>query len=176
MKNVLIGLFVFCVHFLFAQKEVVLIASGDRYVEPSERLYSSPEFNDTIVKPLSIKYPLLSLKHQTTTSFEEINPASIKTVDKLSQLYKTYAKIGVGTELMPIAEVFFDSERSKKHVYGVHVKHLSSFGNIKDYATSTFDRTQTILYGGIKERKYSFKGNIHYNLSLIHISEPTRPY
>ena len=168
MKNILIGLFVFCVHFLFAQKEVVLIASGDRSVEPSERLSLSPEFNDTIVKPLSIKYPLLSLKHQTTTSFEEISPASIKTVDKLSQLYKTYAKIGVGTELMPVAEFFFDSERSKKYIYGVHVKHLSSFGNIKDYATSTFDRTQTMIYGGIKERKYSFNGNICYNNQGFH--------
>ena len=168
MKNIVVGMFVFCVHFVFAQKDVVLIASGDRYVEPSERFSSPPSFSDTIVKPLSIKYPLLSLKHQTTTSFEEINPASIKTVDKLSQLYKTYTKIGVGTQLMPIAEVFFDSDRSKKYVYGAHVKHLSSFGNIKNYTTSTFDRTQTTLYGGIKEKKYSFNGNIHYNNQGLH--------
>ncbi|MBB78720.1 MAG: hypothetical protein CL844_06930 [Crocinitomicaceae bacterium] len=168
MKNIFTLTFVLCAHFLFAQKEVVLIALGDRSIETPERISSSPKFNDTMVRPLSIKYPLLSLKHQTSTSFEEINPASIKTIDKLTQLYKTYAKIGVGTELMPIAEVFFDSDRSKKYTYGVHVKHLSSFGNIKDYATSTFDRTQTLLCGGIKEKKYNFNGKIHYNNQGLH--------
>ena len=99
MKNTFTCLFVFCAHFLFAQEEDVLIASGDRSVEPSERLFSSPKYNDTMLIPLSIKYPLLSLKHQTTASFEEINPASIKTVDQLAQLYKTYAKIGVGKRI-----------------------------------------------------------------------------
>jgi hypothetical protein len=69
---------------------------------------------------------------------------------------------------MPIGEVFFDADRSRKYIYGAHAKHLSSFGNIKEYAPSSFDRTRVSFYGGINERRHSLLGDISYNTQGLH--------
>ena len=138
-------------------------AEGDRHVEEAYRIAINPRIKDTLLPTVLVDYPLLSLKYETQTELERINPASIKTIEKLSQLYNTYIKLGVGTEFMPLGEVYFNSKRSRKYVYGAHLKHLSSFGDITDYAPASFDRTKFNLYGGLNERKYSLRGDIHYN-------------
>jgi Tfp pilus assembly protein PilZ len=77
-------------------------------------------------------------------------------------------KVGIGTELMPLGEVFFDSKRSRKFVYGVHAKHLSSYGNFNDYAPAQFDRTKLGMYGAVNEKNYSLNGDLHYNNQGLH--------
>ena len=168
MKKILTLLFFAGAFVSYGQTGVDLTASGDRYIEPAYRVALSPSIVDTTIETVIVEYPLLSLKYETQTEVDQINPASIKTVEKLPQLYSTYIKLGVGTELMPIGEVFFDATRSRKYIYGAHVKHLSSFGNVKDYAESTFDRTRVNLYGGINERRYSLRGDVHYNNQGLH--------
>src|SRR5690606_29503338 len=111
---------------------------------------------------------LLSMQYETSTEVERIEPASIKIKDNLDQLYSTYIKVGVGTEMMPLGEVYWNSTRSRKYIYGAHVKHLSSWGNIPDYERSTFDRTGVELFGGINERKYQLLGNFHYRNQGLH--------
>ena len=49
--------------------------------------------------------------------------------DKLKKLYPLYVKLGDGTDfatggIMPLGEVYFDATRSRKFLYGAHVKHL----------------------------------------------------
>ena len=168
MKKTVSLLFFACTFVSYGQPGVTVIASGDRYVEPAYRIALSPRVVDTTIKTVIVEYPLLLLKHETQTEVNQINPASIKTVDKLPAFYNTYIKLGVGTELLPIGEVFFDAGRSRKHVYGGHVKHLSSFGALKGYAPSTFDRTKVNVYGGINEKRYSLRGDMHYNNQGLH--------
>ncbi|MDG1148355.1 MAG: hypothetical protein P8N52_08640 [Crocinitomicaceae bacterium] len=168
MKKIASLFFLACTFVSYGQPGVTVIASGDRYIEPVYRVALSPRVIDTTIKTAIVEYPLLVLKHETQTEVNQINPASIKTIDKLPPFYNTYIKLGVGTELMPIGEVFFDAGRSRKHLYGGHVKHLSSFGSLKGYAPSTFDRTKVNVYGGINERRYSLRGDIHYNNQGLH--------
>ena len=168
MKKIVSLLFFTCTLVSYGQTGVNLIASGDRHIEPAYRIALSPRIVDTTIKTAIVEYPLLSLKYEAQAMVEQINPASIKTVDKLSRAYKTYIKLGVGTELMPIGEVFFDADRSRKYIYGAHAKHLSSFGNIKEYAPSSFDRTRLSFYGGINERRYALRGDVSYNTQGLH--------
>lgn len=153
---------------LFAQADVTLVAAGEREVEKAYRITTSPKIIDTMLPSPVVEYPLKSVKMETTTEIEKINPAKINTKEKLSKLYNTYVKLGIGSEFMPLGEVYFDSKRSRKYVYGAHVKHLSSYGNITGYAPSTFDRTRSLIYGGINERKYTLLGDIHYNNKGLH--------
>lgn len=168
MKKILALLFFACTFVSYGQPGVTVTATGDRYIETAYRIALSPRVVDTTIKTVIVEYPLLSLKYETQTEVEQINPASIKTVEKLPQLYNTYIKLGVGTELMPIGEVYFDAGRTRKYSYGAHIKHLSSFGNVKDYAPSTFDRTKVNLYGGINEKRYTLRGDVHYNNQGLH--------
>ena len=97
-----------------------------------------------------------------------ITPATINTKEHLTKLYNSYLKIGVGTEFMPLGEYYFDAKRSKKYIYGLHVKHLSSFGDIDGYAPAQFDRTGVDLYGGINQRRYTLRGDVHYKNQGFH--------
>ena len=153
---------------VFGQPGVTIEVIGARPVEPSYRIAGSPQIIDTLIPTPLVEYPLLSLKYETKTELERINPASIKTTEHLEQLYKTYVKVGVGTELMPLGEIYFDADRSRKYVYGAHLKHLSSFGNLPDFAPAQFDRTKLDLYGGINEKKYTVGGNFHVGSQGLH--------
>jgi len=142
--------------------EVETTAQSNRAIEKGNRLTAAPKIIDTIVPTVVINYPLLQLRYETNTEIDKINPASIDTKTKLSKLYKTYVKLGIGSTLMPLGEVYYNNTRSRKYVYGLHVKHLSSFGKIKDYAPAQFDKTGGHLFAGIKEKKYSLIGDINY--------------
>lgn len=158
----------------FGQEDVEIVATGERSVERTARITINPKVIDTLIPSAIVKYPLLVLKMETQTEVEMISPASIKTKEQLSQLYNSYLKLGIGTELMPLGEYYFDSKRSKKFIYGAHIKHLSSLGNIADYAPSTFDRTGAEIYGGINEKRYTLRGNMHYkNQGLHYYAIPT---
>lgn len=150
------------------QEDHTIIATGERAVEKGVRMTISPKILDTLLPSPSVNYPLLLLRMDTETEVEKINPAAVNSKEKLQELYHTYVKLGIGSELMPLGEVYFDSKRSRKYVYGAHVKHLSSFGNIPNYAPAQFDRTSGLAYGALNERTYSILGDIHYNNRGLH--------
>lgn len=168
MRQVLIISLFFFAFAALGQEDVVVTATGEREVEKAYRMTLSPRIIDTLLPSPVVDYPLKSVKMETTTEIEKINPAKINTKEQLSKIYHTYVKLGIGSEFMPLGEIYFDSKRSRKFVYGAHVKHLSSFGNIPDYAPSTFDRTRTLFYGGIHEKKYTLLGDVHYNNRGLH--------
>lgn len=169
MKYLLFAILLFSHLAVIGQEDPVLVdATGDREIEPAYRIALTPRIIDTTISAALVNYPLLPIKIETQTAVEPINPAAIKTVEKLSKLYSTYIKLGVGTELMPLGEIYFNSKRSRKYIYGAHLKHLSSYGNITDYAPAQFDRTRFNLFGGINERRYTLRGDIHYNNEGLH--------
>lgn len=149
--------------FSFAQSDVVINVVGERKVEHATRIPIHPKVIDTNVNVVGVDYPLLALRMETQTEIDRINPATVKTSDKLAQLYHSYIKLGIGTELMPLGEFYYNSERSRKYVYGAHIKHLSSLGYINGYAPASFDRTRSMIYGGINETRWDLLGEVNYN-------------
>ncbi len=171
MKNYILILFVTASLFSFSQgntDQIVIVTTVGREVEPAYRMTESPKIIDTVISTPVVEYPLLALQFTTEIAIEKISPATIKTEPKLSQFYSTYVKLGIGTELMPLGEIYFDSKRSRKFVYGVHAKHLSSFGNFTGYAPAQFDRSRFGAYGALNEKSYSLKGDVHYNNQGLH--------
>jgi hypothetical protein len=168
-KNIII-LFILSTAISYGQSgpDIILTGTGWREVEPAYRMTESPKIIDTMISNPVIEYPLLVIQAPTSIEVEKIAAATIKTDAKLPQIYQTYVKVGIGNELMPLGEVYFDSKRSRKFVYGVHAKHLSSFGNFKNYAPAQFDRTKLGLYGALNEKDYTLNGDIHYNNQGLH--------
>ena len=68
-------------------------ATGDREIEPAYRIALSPRIVDTTINTAIVNYPLLSLRYETSSEVERINPASIKTIEKLPKLYSSYVKL-----------------------------------------------------------------------------------
>lgn len=148
--------------------DVIIEGTGIRQVEPAYRINEQPMIIDTNLANNVIEYPLLLVQHQVTAEFDTISAAKIKSTEKLTQLYSFYAKVGIGTELMPLGELYYDSKRSRKFIYGAHAKHLSNYGNFKNYAPAQFDRSGIGIYGGINERWYSLRGDLNYRNQGLH--------
>ena len=144
------------------------VAQGAREVEPAYRIALSPKVIDTNIAAETVDYPLLVLKYDTRTNVDDINPATINIKDQLPQLYNSYAKLGVGSELMPLGEFYFSATRSRKFNYGAHLKHLSSYGNLKGFAPAQFDRTGGVIFGAINEKRYTLKGDVRYRNQGLH--------
>lgn len=147
---------------------IVVFSQGSRGVPTANRIAESPLIQDTAKPTAVIDYPALNLFFPTTIKLEKIEAAGIKLRDKLPQLYHSYLKVGVGSKFMPLGEFYFDNVRSRKFHYGVHLKHLSSFGNISEYAPAGFDRTKGEIFGSIIQKRYRVNGDFHYGSQGLH--------
>ena len=147
--------------------DVTIDGRGSRVVEPSFRITSLPTIIDS-VKPSQVpSYPLLVYQQPTKISLDKIKAAEIETSDKLKQLYPFYAKFGMGSGIMPLGQLVYNSTRSKGYHYGFSLDHISFFGNIKsregvNFAPANYDRTNASIYGKVVDNRYSMKGQIDY--------------
>ena len=142
--------------------DVEVITDSDRSIPPVNRISMRPKMIDTAITSPVVDYPLLALQAETSFEIDRIEPANIRHRPQLSQLYRGYAKIGGGSRLMGLGEVYYNSLRSRKYNWGIHAKHLSEWGEIPDVAPSQYDRTSAILFGKVEERRYSYGGELGY--------------
>jgi hypothetical protein len=116
---------------------------------------------------------MLVFRQPTKIELDTIDAATVETTEKLKPLYPFYAKVGVGSTIMPMGELYFNSTRSRNNLYGFNVKHLSSFGDVKNrekviYAPAQFDRTNLNAFGKIIESNYTLSGNLNYQNNGFH--------
>jgi len=164
MKNNILALFtlVFALPMLAQTESTTISYTGSRQVEKAYRLTEHPRIIDTVLSLPATEYPLLLLQYKAPIKLDSIQPAVVKIDPKLQQLYHSYLKAGIGNNIMPLGEYYFNGTRSRKYNYGVHLNHLSSSGSIKGYAPAQFDRNSGKLFGAINERNYTLLGDVLY--------------
>jgi len=148
--------------------DIIIVTNANRSVEPAFRLTSSPKIMDTVFAIPSTNFPLLAINYEPYFDLQRIAPATVNLNQKLPQLYNGYAKIGIGSVMMPLAEVYYNNSRSRKMNYGFHAQHLSSWGNMRDVANSNFDRTSVRGFVGITEKKYDWGAEAFYKNQGLH--------
>ena len=168
MKTLFSFLLIFNLSSFFAQPDIFETEGlGNREIEPSYRLVSSPKIIDSIKVSAVKQQPLLQLYSDTKIHLDTIEAATIETTEKIKQLYPFYAKVGIGSTIMPLGELFFNSTRSRSALFGAHVKHLSSFGDVKNrdnvkYAPASFDKTSALVFGKFTKNNITLGGNLNY--------------
>ena len=173
----LISIFVFALTGLqmWAQQgeTITVYTITNQQVEPASRILEHPKIIDS-VKATPVKdYPLLFFQAETEILLDTIQAATVETSEKLAKLYPFYVKAGIGSVIMPMGEIYYTSDRSRNLVYGAHLKHLSSFGDIKDrsktiYAPAQYDRSSANAYFGLNERNYQLKVDANYSNNGFH--------
>lgn len=165
MIFMLIGL---CGATAIAQSDVEISSTADRSIEPAFRMRNRPTMIDSLMPSPTVDYPLLVLREETSIVLNPIEAANIRQRQQLSQLYRGYAKVGGGSRLMGMGEVYYNSLRSRKYQWGVHGQHLSEWGQISQYAPSMYDRSSIRTFGHVQERRYSFGGDLKYMNQGLH--------
>nr|WP_299204692.1 hypothetical protein [uncultured Brumimicrobium sp.] len=169
-KYIVIFLSIVCFFPAFGQKtgDVEVVTDSDRSISLATRIYSRPKMIDTSITSPVVDYPLLVLQEETSFEVDGIEPANIRHRPQLAQLYNGYAKIGGGSRLMGLGEVYYNSVRSRKYNWGIHAKHHSEWGQISDYAPSQYDNTSAKMFGKIEERRFSYGGAFDYQNQGLH--------
>lgn len=150
------------------ETDAQVITNADRSIAPAYRIYLRPQMIDTTITSPTINYPLLILHQETDITIDSIRPASIRLRPQLDELYNSYVKLGVGSKLQALGELYFNSKRSRKYNWGIHALHHSEWGTIKNYAPSTYDHTQVKAFGKVEGRRYTYGGKIHYKNDGVH--------
>jgi hypothetical protein len=151
----------------FAQSDVFETdGKGNRDIERTLRIPSAPKIIDSIKTSAVPNRPLLGPKLTVNVTTDTIDAATIETEQLLEKIYPFYLKLGMGSTLMPLGEFYVNSTRSRANYYGLHVKHLSFFGDIKNrekqlMAPASFDNTS--IQGNFETFQKSFTLNSHLN-------------
>ncbi len=116
-----------------------------------------PEFLYNIMpRPLPVRFDL-----------EPISAARMRG-EPLAKLYQGHFRGGFGNYTTPYAEAFYNTLRSNDYSLGVHLKHLSSAGIIKDYGFSGFSDNLAHVYGKRFIGSNALSGGLRYDRNVIH--------
>jgi hypothetical protein len=85
-----------------------------------------------------------------------------------AKLLKNYIKAGFGNYTTPYVEFFANKPQNKRSALGLHFKHLSSQGDIKDYAESSFAQNEIELYGKYMGATYLWSARGSYHRHMLH--------
>lgn len=102
------------------------------------KLDMRPQPIDTILPAVPVTYTVLPAKGEVPARVDSIAAARLSVEQANQRLYRGYAKAGFGLYTTPLAEIYVDQVRSKDNSWGVHYKHLSSNGGLKDVGPSDY--------------------------------------
>lgn len=140
-------------------EEITVVAPYQPTVSDAFKINISPRIPDeNLVKPKFTYQPI----HKTLilkTQLEPIVPARIEG-ESVSKLYKNYVRAGFGNYGTPYLEFFANKLRSKKNAFGVHFKHISHSGKIKDFGYPGNSHSSLNLYGKKFLKKHTFSADV----------------
>jgi hypothetical protein len=155
---------------LYAQvinEQVTVVAAFEPTVPDANKISISPSPDETEVKLPVMNYSVNPVQMETTLKPDDIS--AVKLVgEPQKKLYRNYAKVGFGNYTTPYAEFFANSLRTKTYAFGVHLKHLSSSGTIKDYPKSNNSLNMVQLNGQKFTENHTLSATAGYRRNVVH--------
>jgi len=158
--------------FLLAPTLVAQVENGGDYViqgifsptiADAQKIDLRPEPIDTILPDQTVKYDVLTVKAVIPATVDSIAAARLNVVESQQKLYKGFVKGGFGLYTTPLGEVYFDQTRSRENAYGVHLKHLSSNGGLKNVGPSDYSTNKADLFYNHYLRNHEVGGRFMYD-------------
>lgn len=113
-----------------------------------------------------LKYSTSTTKAQTEYTVPEIKPVRIKD-EAIPKLYRSYIKGGIGNYATRYGEFFYNSLRSKNFTAGVHLKHTSSQGKIKNVGSPFFSQNYVKAHGEKFFNNSTLTGELSFDRDVI---------
>jgi hypothetical protein len=151
----------------FDLDEVKVVAPYEPTISDAFKIMLNPAIKDTLDIQLSFNYSIPSRKLVTPFELEPIAPARMRG-EPLTRLYRGLVKGGYGNYATPYFEGFYNSLRSNNHQYGVHLKHMSSGGNIPDHGHSAYSDNMAKIYGQRFLGRYTLDADLNYERNVVH--------
>lgn len=138
----------------------IVIKSYKPTITEGNRIGFNPAIVDTqkVIQQLDYKF----INNQVPVNFDvdPISAAKIKG-EPLTKLYNGYAKLGVGNNTIPLAEVYYHNSRSKTYSLGTHLRYQQN-NNIKNYDNSSMSNLRAAVFGKKFWRSNTLSGSAGY--------------
>ncbi len=112
-------------------QEVKVIKAYIPVINDAFKITELPKISDTNKVITEFDYEIIPARHKTGFEPIVIKPARLIS-EPLSKLYYGQAKVGFGSYLSPLAQVYIGSKRSEQLNWNVMLHHNSSHGKIKN--------------------------------------------
>lgn len=155
---------------------IVTVKPYDPVLSDAFKLKDNPSIQDTDKVIPTLNYTFINKQVPVEFVVEPILPAKIKG-EPLVKLYKGYAKVGFGSQSTPLAELYFNSTRSKDYSFGFYGKHLSSKG-VSNIDYSGYSDNHLSLFGKRFLKDFTLSSKINLDRNVVHyygFPESTRP-
>lgn len=148
-------------------EEVNIIGSFKPKISAADKMNFYPKIqNENIQLPI-LSYDFKSMIYESWFELEAVKPARIGK-EQQALLMRNYVKAGYGNNNTPFIDFYAGSLQHKDYSFGLHLKHFSSDGNIKDYAKSAFSKNEVSIFGRRIFKKHQLSAITFYNRNVLH--------
>jgi len=127
-------------------EEVTVTAAYEPSIPDANKINIEPPESETAVPLPAMTYSNRPEQMLVTLKPENIAPVKLMG-EPMKKLYRNYVRAGYGTYLTPFLDLYAGSLRSKSNALGLHLKHLSSAGEIEGYPIADNSLNMAELYG-----------------------------
>jgi outer membrane receptor protein involved in Fe transport len=148
-------------------EQVTVIGAYEPVIPESNKIVINPSASETEVKLPEMTYRIEPVQLKPVLTPETI--PSVKLVgEPQKKLYRNYARAGFGNYTSPYLELWANTLRSKTYGLGVHLKHLSSSGDIKDYAIANNSLNLIEFQGQRFLDNHTLTGQAGFRRNVVH--------
>lgn len=137
---------------------------------------SIPDANKINIEPpeseTEVPLPTMTYNNKPEQMLVTLKPESISAVklvgEPLKKLYRNYVKAGMGTYTTPFIDLHAASVRSKTTALGLHLKHLSSSGEIEGYPIANNSLNLAEIYGMRFLSQHTISAEAGFRRNVVH--------
>jgi hypothetical protein len=147
-------------------REVEVVKSFKPTIQDAHKINDMPKIEETEYKKPSFNYNIKSDPIRNTFSVNPLKAASIASAPKEETGYGL-VRAGAGNYNRPYGELFFNHLTSKKSIFGIHAKHISSNGSLKleggDRVDAPMSNNEAEVYFNQFFRESVLSVNVNYD-------------
>lgn len=148
-------------------QDVIIIDTYKPVISDAFKINENPQITDTAVEKIDLIYQVSPAYYPLSYTLNPIKPAKLSG-QPLSKLYKSYLKVGFGSNITPLAEFSIGNTRSAKQSIGFIYRHFSSSGKIKEYGYPGFSDNEASFYVKKFYKNHTFSTDIDFARNVIH--------
>ncbi|MBO7623810.1 MAG: TonB-dependent receptor [Bacteroidales bacterium] len=149
------------------QYDVLVKSAFSPVIQDAQKKISFPaKIVDTVAPRPQMEYPLQVRPLPTHFTPEPIKAPRVGK-DAITRLYQHYIKVGAGY-LQPLLEYDFNTLRSTKQSFGLHLYSHASWNPVKECAPSAYGEHNIGLYGQQYREKFHFREEAGYAFDHYH--------
>lgn len=146
----------------------VVTGVRENAVKNALKLSDSPNLIDTTLRAQDLDYTELAKRAETTYHIDTIQAARLRMRESLDRLYKGYIRGGIGLYTTPLAEIRYNSVRSRNSAFGAHAKHFSSNGGINEVLKNSYSDNMVDVWGRKFFREHEGTIGARYERNMRH--------